>query len=241
MGLARSRAWTRGGTRSAAIAAHVSDPADASDDVNSMLTFDSWIDINDALAKMRNAAGRGGVSFNPMMMPGGVKDAEGHEVNGEGYVLLTHREVISSQLKADPKWEKVQEALLQGGKDSGLLTGYLGKQFGRTMIVGYDKVPIYKNAAGVRIARGLLLGKNGITLLFTNSRIPKRYAPEMNRSMMAISEALLPAKMRHWADASQDTCAIGWEWYGGFQMHDWKDPRYPELRRCGRERSQLIR
>ena len=207
---------------------HHSDPADAQNNTAGMMTYDKWVDIHDATAKMRNPAGRGGISFQPMMIPGGVKDAEGQMISGSGYCWLTHREAISVQIKADPKWAEVQHSLMQGGKEAGLLTGYYGRAYGQNLIVGYDKVPVYKNANGVRIARGLLMGRNGMSIFYTDMKIPKRFQPEMNRSLMSVQEALLPVKMRHWDDADGDACAVGWEFLAGFKMHDWIHPDYPE-------------
>ena len=209
---------------------HHSDAADAQNNVAGMMTFDKWVDVHDATAKMRNPAGRGGISFNPMMLPNGVKDAEGQEISGEGYCWLTHREAISVQIKADAKWKEVQHSLMQGGKKAGLLTGYYGAAYGQNLIVGYDKVPVYKNANGVRIARGLLLGRNGMSIFYTDTKIPKRFNAGMNRSLMAVREALLPVKMRHWNDADNDACAIGWEYLMGCKMHDWIHPDYPDER-----------
>ena len=207
---------------------HKSDAADAQNNTSGMMTYDKWVDIHDATAKMRNPAGRGGISFMPMALPGGVKDAEGHEVMGDGYCWVTHREAISVQIKADPKWAEVQHSLMQGGKEAGLLTGYYGRAYGQNLIVGYDKIPVYRNAQGVRIARGVLLGRNGMSLFYTDMKIPKRFNPEMNRSLMAVAEALLPVKMRHWNDADNSACAVGWEYKMGVKMHDWIHPDYQD-------------
>ena len=116
--------------------------------------------------------------------------------------VLCHPEVVE-RLRNDDRWENYQRALATKlGHNTGLENSDSGLYKG-TMVFGFNKIPVVKNAAGVRIAVNVVLGQGALAMMYQAPDASQQgeYTMIKNRSLRKFMETNLPVRIQCWSVA----------------------------------------